>query len=138
MKKRYDVRDRLFKVISDFSESQMEKPLHDLEKWEQPEPTEKQESKFPEIREHIRKETSVYGIFETKNGQFRDFTKNVSEGGVLIDPETPLFFREDIFMTLFHKNFTMPVRTNGKVVRVDPDGVGVQFDRIIPTMSSVY
>ena len=138
MKKKYDVRDRLFKVISDFSESQREKPLHDLEKWEQPEPTEKLESKFPDKREHIRKDASVYGILQTKNSQFRVFTKNVSKGGVLIGSETPLSFGEDIFMTLFHKNFTMPIRTNGKVMRVDPDGVGVQFSQIIPRISSVY
>ena len=137
MKKKDDVRVRLFKTISNFSESQMEKPLHALEKREQPEPSEKQEPKFPDKREHLRKDASVYGIFETKNNQFREFTKNVSEGGVLIDPEPTLSFHEDIFMTLFHKNFTMPVRTNGKVARVDPDGVGIQFDQVIPQMSSV-
>ena len=132
-----EVHARLLKIISNLSESQMEKILHALRKWEQPEPTVKQEPKFPEKREHIRQEASVYGIFETKNSQFRDFTKNVSESGVLIDTETSLSFQEDIFMTLFHKNFNFPVRTNGKVVRVDPDGVGVQFDQVIPRMSSV-
>ena len=132
-----DVRDRLFKIISNFSESQMEKPLDDSEKWEQPEPTEKQKSKFIEKRKHLRINASVYAICETKNAYFRDFTKNVSEGGVLIEPETTLALHEDIFMTLIHNNFNSPVRTNSKVVRVDPDGVGVQFNQIISGMSSL-
>jgi hypothetical protein len=132
-----NVRDRLFKVISNFSESQKGNNLHDSEEWKQPEATDKQKSKFLEKREHIRKDTSVYVICETKNANFRDFTKNVSEGGILIEPETTLSLHEDISMTLFEKIFNSPVRTNGKVVRVDPDGVGVQFDQVIPGMSSL-
>jgi c-di-GMP-binding flagellar brake protein YcgR len=119
------------------SESQKEQLLHGLEKWEQPEPTDKHESKFHERREHLRINASVYAICETKNANFRDFTRNVSAGGVLIEPEATLYCNEDIFMTLFHKNFNHPVRTNGKVVRVDINGAGVQFNQVIPGMSSV-
>ena len=127
MEKKFDVRDRLFKIISTLPEPQ----------WEEPESTEKKERKFTPKRKYIRKDTSVYGIFETKNSQFRDFTKNVSIGGVLIDAETPLSFHEDIFITLFHENFSSPIRTNGKVARVDSDGIGIQFDQVLSEMSSL-
>ena len=136
MGKKFDVRDRLFKITSDFSKSQMEKPLPSLEQWEH-ESTEEHEPNFPEKREHLRKDVSVYGIYETENEQFRASTKNVSMGGVLIDPETHLSFHEDIYMTFFHRKFNVPVRTNGKVVRVDSDGVGIQFDQVIPAMLSL-
>ena len=132
--KKKDIRDRLFKVVSDFSGPQIEEPFPSLEQWEH-ESTE--ESYSFDNREHPRKDVPVYGIFETKNGQFREFTKDVSTAGVLIDTETPLFYHEDIFITLFHKNFTLPVRTSGKVARVDPDGVGIQFKQLISQMSSV-
>ena len=92
---------------------------------------------FLEKREHLRKDSSVYGIFETIDSQFRASTKNISMGGVLIDPETHLSFHENIYMTFFHRKFNVPVRTDGKVVRVDPDGVGIQFDQAIPAMSSL-
>ncbi len=131
------VHARILKIISTLSESQMEQLLHYLKKWEQLEPTDKHESKFPEKREYPRKNASVYTIYETKKGDFRDFTKNISVGGVLMEPETTLPLHEDIFMTFFHSNFTFPVRTNGKVVRVDPGGVGIQFDQVIPNMSFV-
>jgi len=135
MEKKFDVRDRLFKVTSDFKE-QMEKPLPSLEQWEH-ESTEEHEPNFLEKREDLRKDVSVYGIFETIDSQFRASTQNVSMGGVLIDPETQLSLHEEIYMSLFHKNFKSPVQTNGKVVRVDSDGVGIQFDRVVPVMSSL-
>ena len=130
MENKYDVRERLFKVISDFSESQMEKPLQSLEQWENGTNT-------PDKREHLRKDTSVYGIFETIDSQFRASTKNVSMGGILIDPEIHLSFHDHISMTFFHRKLNIPIRSNGKVVRVDSDGVGIQFDRVIPVMSSL-
>ena len=132
-----EVHARILKIISTLSESKKEQVLHGLEKWEQPEPTDKHESKFPEKREHLRKNATVYAICETKNSKFSDYTKNVSAGGLLIEPETTLSFHEDIFLTLFHKSLNHPIRTNGKVVWVDPGGVGVQFDQVIPSMSSV-
>ena len=129
MGKKDDLRDRLFKVTSDFKE-QMEKPLPSLEEWEH-------EPNSHEKREHLRIDVSLYGFFDTVNSQFRAATKNISVGGVLIDPETDLSFREHIGMTFFHRKLNTPVRTNGRVVRVDSDGVGIQFDKIIPAMSSL-
>ena len=73
--------NRLFKVIPDFSKPQMEKPSQSLEQWEY-------EPNTYEKRVYLRKEVSVDGIIETTNSQFRTLTKNVSEGGLLIDPET--------------------------------------------------
>ena len=135
MEKKDDLRDRLFKVTSDFKE-QMEKPLPSLEQWEH-ESTEEHEPNFLEKREDLRKDVSVYGIFETIDSQFRASTQNVSMGGVLIDPETDLSLNEFIYMTFVNRKFNVPVRTNGKVVRVDSNGVGIQFNKVIPAMSSL-
>ena len=136
MEKKDDLRDRLFKVISDFNESQMKQPLPISEQWEN-EITEKKESLFFEKREHLRKNVSIHGIFETANEQFRASTKNVSMGGVLIDPEIELSFHEDLHMTFIDSKFNGRVYTNGKVARVDSDGVGIQFDQVIPVMASL-
>ena len=136
MEKKDDLRDRLFKVISDFNESQMEGPLPSSEQWEI-EITDEKETKFFEKREHLRKNVSIYGIFETVNEQFRTLTKNVSSGGVLIDPEIHLSSHEDLNMTFFDRKLKAPVATNGRVVRVDSIGVGIQFDRAVPVMSSL-
>ena len=127
-----DIRDRLFKVTSDFSLLLKKRPPS-----REIETTAKQDSSLFEKRAHKRKDASIYGIFETENEQFRTSTKNVSVGGVLIDPETHLSFHEDISMTFLDSKFNGRIRTNGKVARVDPDGVGIQFDQVIPVMSSL-
>ncbi len=132
--KKKDIRDRLFKVVSDFSGPQIEEPLPSLEQWEH-ESTE--ESYSFDNREHPRKDVPVYGIFETINEQFRASTKNISVGGVLIDPETDLSLNDFVFMTFVNRKLNVPVRTNGKVVRVDSNGVGIKFNKIIPAMSTL-
>lgn len=155
MKKKH-IRNRLFKIISDFSEAQRESPLQGLEQWDY-EPAdmrkygliEQRQSPLQGLeqweyepdshdkREHPRKEVPVYGIFETIDSTVRASTKNVSVGGVLINPETDLPLHEHMFMTFFHRKFYMPIRANGKVVRVGSDGVGIQFNEAVPIMSSL-
>ena len=136
MEKKDDLRNRLFKVISDFNESKMEEPLPSLEEWEF-EITDEKESQFFEKREHLRKNVSIHGIFETVNEQFRASTKNVSMGGVLIDPEINLSFNEDLHMTFIDSKFNGRVYTKGKVIRVDSDGVGIKFQQVVPVMASL-
>ena len=128
--KKKGIYNRLFKVVSDFSKPQIEEPLPSLEEWEY-------EPNTQEKRSHLRKDVSVDGIFETTNSQFRTLTKNVSEGGVLIDPETHPYPFEYIYITLFHKKFPPSLRASGMVVRVDSDGVGIKFNKAIPVMSSL-
>ncbi len=48
-----EVHARILKIISTLTELQMEQLLHDLGKWEQPEPTDKHEYKILEKREHL-------------------------------------------------------------------------------------
>lgn len=136
MEKKDDLRDRLFKVTSDFNESKMEEPFPSLDEWEH-EITDEKESQFFEKREHLRKNVSIHGIFETVNDQFRASTKNVSMGGVLIDSKIDLSFHEDLHMTFIDSKFNGRVYTKGKAIRVDSDGVGIQFNRVVPVMSSL-
>jgi hypothetical protein len=127
MEKKDDIRDRLFKVTSDF------KVISDFNESQRDD----KKSQFFEKREHLRKNVSIFGIFETVNEQFRVSTKNVSMGGVLIDSETHLSLYEDLNMTFIDSKFNGHVRTKGKVIRVNSDGVGIQFDKVVPVMSSL-
>jgi c-di-GMP-binding flagellar brake protein YcgR len=121
MEKNDDIRKRLFKVISDFNELQRDE----------------NKSQFFEKREYPRKNVSIFVIFETVNEQFRVLTKNLSMGGALIDSETHLSLYEDLYMTFIDSKFNGHVRTKGKVVRIDSDGAGIQFDKVVPVMSSL-
>lgn len=136
MGKKDDLRDRLFKVTSNFSGPQLDEPLPSLEQWEYV-PTEKHEPDPSNKRAHPRKNVPVYGIFETEFLKFRASAKNISAGGVLIDPKINLSLNQLINMTFVHRTLNVPVQTKGKVVRVDADGVGIQFNKAVPIMSSL-
>jgi len=118
-----EVRSRISEIISRMSEAESRKLLKGLERWQQ--------SKPPDKRKHPRKYASIYAICETRNSNFRDFTKNISVGGVFIETETSLSVNEDVFMTLLHSGFEVPIRASGKIVRVDPKGIGVKFKNTI-------
>ena len=118
-----EIRSRISEIISRMSEAESRKLLKGLERWQQ--------SKPPDKRKHPRKYVSIYAICETKNCNFRDFTKNISIGGVFIETETSLSVNEDVFMTLLHSGFEVPIRAGGKIVRVDPKGIGIKFKNTI-------
>lgn len=131
-----EVQARIFQIISTMPEAQKRKLLTGLEKW-QSKFDDKQQSKPKDKRKYYRKSISIYAICETNNRYFRDFTKDVSAGGAFIETKTNLSLDEDLVMTLFHTSFKPPVRTGAKIVRVDPKGVGVKFNKTIPRMSFV-
>lgn len=118
-----EVRNRIIEILYRMSEGESRKLLKGLEKWEQ--------SKSADKREHPRKNTSIYAICQTDNNHFRDFTNNVSAGGAFIKTETSLSVNEDIFTTFLHDRFRSPVRASGKIVRIEPKGVGIKFNQII-------
>jgi hypothetical protein len=118
-----EVRNRITEIVYRMSEDENRKLLKGLEKWEK--------TKSADQREHPRKNTSIYAICQTDNNHFRDFTKNVSAGGVFIGTETRLSVNEDIFATFLHDRFRSPVRVSGKIVRIEPNGVGIKFSKII-------
>jgi hypothetical protein len=118
-----EVRSRISEIISGMSEAESRKLLKGLEKW--------QKSRPPDKRKYPRKYASIYAICETKDCNFRDFTKNISVGGVFIETETTLSVNENVFMTLLHSSFEVPIRTGGQIVRVDPNGIGVKFKNTI-------
>jgi hypothetical protein len=118
------------------TEVQKRKLLIALEKW-QSTFDDKQKSKPKDKRKYYRKPISVYAICETNNRNFRDFTKDISPGGAFIETKIDLSLDEGLFMTLFHTSFEGPVRTSGKIVRVDPKGIGVKFNKTIHRMEFV-
>ena len=118
-----EVRSRIFEIISGMPEAESRKLLKGLERWQQSRP--------PEKREHPRKYASIYAICETRDCNFRDFTKNISAGGVFIETETSLSVNEGVFITLLHSSFEVPIRAGGKIVRVDPKGIGIKFKNTI-------
>ena len=142
MEKDYDnmrapeLQARILKIIPSLSEEQMRTLLIRLEKWQEPEPEDETEHRFREKRRYPRKETSIFTICETEAENFREYTKNTSPGGVFIETASSMSVDEEVFLTLFHASFDTPIRARGKIVWVNPKGMGVEFNNPISRISS--
>ena len=130
-----EVEKRIFRIIWTMPEIHKRKLLTVLEKW-QSKFDDEQQSKLNDKREHFRTPIcSLYAFCENSHCKLRDFTKDVSAGGIFIETKTKLSFDDALLMTFLHKSLETPVKATGKVVRVEPEGVGIRFINPIPKMS---
>jgi hypothetical protein len=116
-----EIRARISKIISSMSEIELQKLLLGLEKW--------QETSRISKRAHPRKDISVYAFLEADDLSFNDFIKNISSGGLYIETEAPLSVDKELFIRFLHPDTGALTRVTGKIVRVDVDGIGVQFEK---------
>ena len=121
-----EVEHHILKIIKSMTETEKGLLLKGLEKWHK--------SNHPSNREYPRKDTSIYGFFETNNLSFRDHIKNLSASGLFIETELPISSSasEELFMQFFHPESDNLVKAQGKIVRVDSKGIGVKFDKSKP------
>ena len=119
-----EVRGRLFELIFNLPESETRGLLKTLEIQWQP--------KYEERRKHPRKRTFIQVDCSGKQCAFTDFIQNLSAGGLYIDTQLPFFVGQALSMTFSVTNGEAPVKIAGKIVRVDPRGIGVQFDAALP------
>jgi Tfp pilus assembly protein PilZ len=116
-----EVQNRIFEIIDSMPEIEMRNFLIGLEKWKQ--------SKHNHRRKHPRKDTSIYALFETNGLSFREYIKNLSDSGLFIDTNIPVSSNNKLFVQFVHPDSKNVVRLNGKIVRVDSKGLGIQFDK---------
>jgi hypothetical protein len=131
-----DVHNRISRIISNMSEAEIQKLLdgiseagiqkllNGLEK--------RRQSKRVDKRRYYRRDSSIYAICETDQSYFRDFIKNVSAEGLFTETETPLSIGDDLFISFFHPDSKISIKITGKIVRVDPKGIGVKLNDTIP------
>ena len=131
-----ELQARILEIIPTLSEEQMRTLLRGLDQWQQTEPDAAEQPGFNEKRRYPRKKASIYTICETETDNFREYTKNTSSGGVFIETASSMSVDEEVFLTLFHSSFDTPVRAKGKIVWVNPKGVGVEFKNPISRISS--
>jgi len=133
-----EVHDQISIIISDMSEAEIQKLLDSiseagiqkllkgLEK--------RRQSRLVDKRKYYRRHSSIYAICETDQCYFRDFIKDVSAEGLFIETETSLSIGDELFISFFHPDSKISIRTSGKIVRVDPKGVGVKLYDTIPNI----
>ena len=117
---------RLFEIISNVSEANRRQLLEVLEK--------KIASNFTIRRKHSRRPYKVPVDFSIDDFSFTYCTHNVSKSGAFIETDLPFLTNKELSMS-----FTLPsneesIKTTGRIVRTDSNGIGVKFKEPLPTL----
>jgi len=118
-----DITERLIGAIKKLSPRRQSELLDALE-------TEKPgETLEGELRLHSRKDILLPVDYASYDKCFRDFARDISEGGVFIETKQPLMAGQKIAMTFMATDNQHHFKINGKIVRDVKDGIGVKFDK---------
>jgi hypothetical protein len=120
-----EIRGHLFELIFDMNEADSRALKEELQKKQQSEPEQKEKRKHP--REKIFTHIDCSG----NKCAFTDFIQNISDSGLYIETQMPLFTDQELSMNFSPPGAKDPIKIIGKVVRVDSRGIGVQFDELI-------
>ncbi len=120
-----EVRGRLFELIFEMTETESRALKQELEKKHQPEHGQ------TERRKHPRKKTFIHVDCSGNKCAFTDFIQNISDSGLYIETQMPLFTDQELSMTLSPPGAESPIKIVGKIVRVDSRGIGVKFDELL-------
>ena len=111
------VTSRLVDLITEMPLGEQQALLKELEE---------KSSKFK--RKHYRQPIRTAVEYATMESTYRNFIQNISVGGAFIVTRIPILVGQDIAL-----NFVLPtkpqkhIKVTGQIVRVTPQGVGVEF-----------
>ena len=69
----------------------------------------------------------LYADCLTKHGEFRERVKDLSANGVFLATRRKLSVGDEIAMTIPLVHAKAMIRATGEIIRLDPEGVGVEF-----------
>lgn len=125
-----EVTIRLIELILDMPDTDQFDLLKDLEDnhfGEKKEASNKKHIPYEEMREHPRKTSLIAVDCTTHDVCFTNFIQDISNGGVFIETNAHFYVGQQLKM-----NFSLPkiegsIAVEGKVLRVDSQGIGVKF-----------
>ena len=79
-----------------------------------------------EKRKYPRKTCFMAVDYVSQGRAYTDFIGNTSRGGVFIETRSPFLVGEKVSLTFMPPNYQRSIRTAGKVVRTNPQGIGVK------------
>jgi hypothetical protein len=122
----HEMRGQLLELIFGMSESETEEILKELNQRCRSKNEEK------EKRKYSRKRTFIHIDCSDDKCAFTDFIQNISESGLYIETQMPFFTDQELSMSFSHPTNNNPINITGTIARTDSNGIGVQFDELIP------
>ena len=80
-------------------------------------------------RQHKRRTLTGMIDYAVHGKNFRDFIKDVSEGGAFITTGQPFDVGKEIALILVLPTLERPLKINGEIVRISEEGIGVKFKK---------
>ena len=120
-----EARGHLFKLIFDMSEAETRDLLQELEV------SRNTQRKKADERKHPRKRTFIHVDCSGNKCVFTDFIQNISESGLYIETQMPMFTDQKLSMSFSHPINNNLINITGSIVRIDSNGIGVKFDELI-------
>ncbi len=85
-----------------------------------------------EKRAFIRKSCSIPVSYATYDRVYTNIIKNISQKGVFIETQRPLFVGEELILSFSMAGFGKPLKVKGEIVQVNRSGIGVEFKNTSP------
>ncbi len=85
-----------------------------------------------ERRAFIRKKCSIPVSYATYDRVYTNTIKNISQKGMFIETQRPLFVGEELIMSFTLAGFGKPLKVKGEIVQVSRSGIGVEFKNMSP------
>jgi len=85
-----------------------------------------------ERRAFIRKSCSIPVSYATYDRMYTNIIKNISQKGVFIETQRPLFVGEEVILSFSMAGFGKPLKVKGEIVQVNRSGIGVEFKNTSP------
>ena len=85
-----------------------------------------------ERRAFIRKSCSIPVSYATYDRVYSNTIKNISQRGVFIETQRPLFVGEELTMSFSMPGFGRALKVKGEIVQVSRSGIGVEFKNMSP------
>jgi Tfp pilus assembly protein PilZ len=85
-----------------------------------------------ERRSFIRKTCSIPVSYATYDRVYTNTIKNISQKGVFIETQRPLFVGEELLLSFSMDGIDKPLKVKGEIVQVNRSGIGVEFKNMSP------
>ena len=89
-------------------------------------------------RSSTRKACKIPISYATQNCIFSDYIANISRSGLFIETKKSLNVGEVIMLSFTMHGYDRPFKIEGKIVRSNQQGIGVEFKEIKPYIAEMF
>ena len=88
-----------------------------------------------ERRVYQRKSCRIPVRYATYDRIFSNYITNMSQNGIFIETQKPLFVGEEVILDFKLEGFNEPLKITGKVAHATRAGIGVEFKNVDPKLA---